>query len=60
MKAFADRPRDWVDLEGVLVRQGGALDWTHIRRHLIPLAEIKEAPEIVPRLEALRLRMCKS
>jgi len=60
MKAFADRPRDWVDLEGVLVRQGGALDWTYIHRHLIPLVEVKEAPEIMPRLEALRLRMSES
>ncbi len=60
LKAFADRPRDWVDLEGVLVRQGGALDWTYIRRHLIPLTEIKETPEIVPRLKALRLRILAS
>jgi hypothetical protein len=57
MKAFADRDRDWLDIEGVLVRQGTALDWTYIRRHLTPLAEAKEAPRIVSRLETLRLRV---
>jgi hypothetical protein len=25
-KAFADRPRDWVDVEGILLRQQGRLD----------------------------------
>lgn len=56
MKAFADRQRDWTDIEGVLVRTGDALDWEHIRRYLTPLAVVKEAPWILARLEALRLR----
>jgi len=55
MKAFADRPIDWKDVRGIIVRQGdGALDWGYVRQHLQPLCEAKEQPEIMVRLEALR------
>lgn len=54
LKAFADRPKDWVDVEGVLIRQSTSLDWDYIRHHLTQLAELKEAPELVGRLERLR------
>jgi hypothetical protein len=57
MKAFASRGRDWVDLEAVLVRQGPSLDWAYVRRHLVPLAELKGEPDIVARLESLRIRL---
>jgi hypothetical protein len=53
-KAFADRPKDWFDVEGVVIRQGPHLDWSYILTELRPLAELKEAPDIVPRLERLR------
>lgn len=53
-KAFADRPKDWLDVEGVIIRKSGALDWPYILTQLAPLAELKEAPEIVGRLERLR------
>ncbi len=54
MKAFADRGIDWHDIEGILTRQGhGALDWLYIFKQLEPLCEVKEAPEILPRLRAL-------
>jgi hypothetical protein len=55
MKAFANRARDWVDVEGILVRQTAKLDWTYIRYHLQPLAELKEAPEIMEDLEKRRV-----
>jgi hypothetical protein len=55
-KAFADRSKDWMDIEGVIIRQGTRLDWSYILTELGPLAELKEAPEIVPRLERLRDR----
>ena len=55
MKAFAARPRDWVDIDGVIVRQSGSLDWTYIGQQLGPLAELKEAPEILKQLEKRRL-----
>jgi len=52
-KAFADRPKDWLDVEGVLIRQGKRLDLKSVFRHLAPLCELKEAPEIVVRLRKL-------
>lgn len=55
LKAFAARPRDWLDIEGVIVRQTGKLDWVYIRRQLAPLAELKEAPELLTELEKRRL-----
>ena len=53
MKAFADRPRDWFDIESILMRQD-RLDWNYIMENLKPLCEAKEDPDIVPRLEAMR------
>jgi hypothetical protein len=57
LKAFADRPRDWGDVENVIARQRSALDWAYIDDHLRPLAELKESPEIVDRLGQLRSRI---
>ena len=53
-KAFAARHRDWNDIEGILVRQRGELDWNYVRRELSALCELKEAPEIVDELERMR------
>jgi hypothetical protein len=57
LKAFADRPKDWVDVDGVIIRQSGAIDWSYVRAQLAPLAELKEAPEIVGRLERRRAEL---
>lgn len=54
LKAFADRPRDWSDIEGVLLRTGREIEWKTIETELPPLCEAKEAPHILPRLRALR------
>jgi len=54
MKAFANRDRDWLDVETVLIRQGERLDWQQIVAELKPLSELKESPEIPGRLERLR------
>ena len=54
LKAFADRPGDWADVEGVVVRHGDDLDWPYIVAQLEPLCELKEAPEILKRLEYVR------
>jgi len=56
MKAFASRAKDWVDVEGIAVRQAGKLDWKYVVGHLTPLAELKGEPEILDRLAALRVR----
>ena len=55
MKAFAARAKDWIDVEGIIVRQTGRLDWTYIRQQLKPLAELKGAPEILNELERRRV-----
>jgi hypothetical protein len=55
LKAFADRPKDWVDLDGIIIRQGDRMDWGYVRDQLAPLVELKEAPDILQRLEKRRL-----
>jgi hypothetical protein len=59
MKAFASRERDWLDVEAVLIRQSGRLNWNQIMAELTPLSELKEAPEIPARLEKLRRKVSK-
>jgi hypothetical protein len=56
LKAFAARPRDWTDVEGVIVRQADHLDWAYIRAELVPLLELKEEPELWDELERVRGR----
>jgi len=56
LKAFAGRGQDWVDVERIIVRQTGTLDWRYIRFQLKPLAELKGAPEILEELEKRRLQ----
>jgi hypothetical protein len=55
LKAFAGRGQDWADVERLIVRQSGKLDWDYIYKNLRPLAQLKEAPEIVEQLEARRI-----
>jgi len=55
LKAFAGRGQDWVDVERIVVRQTGKLDWDYIPDQLRPLAALKEAPEILDQLEARRV-----
>jgi len=60
-KVFASRNKDWRDVEMTIVRQGDEnLDWTEIRRELIPLLELKEAPELLDQLEALRREVART
>jgi hypothetical protein len=41
-KAFAGRERDWLDIEGIALRQAGRLDEGLVRAELEPLLELKE------------------
>lgn len=52
-KAFAGRDRDWLDIDGIVLRQGGALDTHTIWRELIPLLELKGDADAEPRLRRL-------
>jgi hypothetical protein len=54
LKAFASRPRDWLDIEGIIVRRTGKLDWAYVLRQLAPLSELKDAPEILVELAKRR------
>jgi hypothetical protein len=53
LKSFASRPQDWIDVEKVIIRQGPRLDRALIIEELKPLAELKEEPEILSRLDQL-------
>lgn len=54
-KAFANRLKDWADIENVLSVQTN-LDWNYIGVHLSPLVELKEEPEILTTLKHLRTK----
>jgi hypothetical protein len=54
LKSFAGRGQDWVDVERIIVRQTGKLDWRYIYEQLAPLAELKGAPEILDQLKRRR------
>jgi len=53
LKAFADRPRDWLDIEMIKVRQKNKIDWAQVLREFAPLASLKEAPEIVEKVRRI-------
>ncbi len=52
-KAFAGRDRDWLDIEGIVLRQAGALEADTIWHELLPLLELKGDAEAEPRLRRL-------
>lgn len=35
LKSFADRGRDWVDVEGIIIRQGTKLDFDYIKSNCL-------------------------
>ena len=47
MKAFAARPRDWMDAEGIVARQGERLDHDYIWTRLKDLSDAVYRPEIL-------------
>lgn len=53
LKSFADRPRDWADIESIIDYQKEKLDKQYIFSSLKPLCELKETPEILQRLTNL-------
>ncbi|HET8782176.1 MAG TPA: nucleotidyl transferase AbiEii/AbiGii toxin family protein [Pyrinomonadaceae bacterium] len=56
LKSFANRAQDWQDVSSVVTRQGVQnLDWDYITSSLDPLVAVKEEPQILERLENLRV-----
>ena len=52
-KAFANRELDWLDVKGILQRQGAALNVDLIFQELPPLLQLKGEPEIEERLRQM-------
>ncbi len=52
-KAFANRPKDIQDIEGVIARQKKQLDTDYILTTFTPLSELKEDPSLLTRLGGL-------
>jgi hypothetical protein len=52
-KAFAGRAQDWIDIEGITVRQHGRLDEGLVWQELTPLLELKEDDQTGPRLRQI-------
>ncbi len=52
MKAFAARPRDWLDAESIVIRQS-KLDVEYILSQLSDLCEMKAAPDILDRAKRM-------
>ncbi len=52
-KAFAGREQDWIDIHGVVVRQGENVDRELIFRELTPLLELKEDASAAERLRKI-------
>ncbi len=52
-KAIANRTQDWMDIEGVLLRQGNKLDLVYLRDWLAQFAEALENPELLKRFNEM-------
>ena len=52
-KAIAERGKDWIDIEGILIRQRGKLDTVYIRDWLTQFAEALEKPELLGQFDLL-------
>lgn len=55
-KAFAGRPQDWLDIEGIAVKSRRLLDWDLVRRDLSVLLDLKGDDETMQRLDAIASR----
>lgn len=59
LKAFADRPKDWIDIESIIIRQIKNLNKKYIISRLAPLCELKESPHIINQLEKIIFKYTK-
>jgi hypothetical protein len=52
-KAIADRPKDWLDIEKILLRQGAKLDIEYVYSWLTQFADALEKPAILEQFNRL-------
>jgi hypothetical protein len=55
-KSFSGRPQDWVDVEGILIRQRGEIGWPAVESNLAALCDLTESTDPLERLQELRCR----
>jgi len=51
LKAFANRSKDWMDIESIVLRQGDKLHQKYIIAQLLPLCELKNTPDVIDKLK---------
>ena len=56
-KVFADRPQDWLDVEGIIVKSGRLINWNEVRADLAALLELKGDTTALGRLDELLARL---
>lgn len=52
-KALAGRPHDVLDIEGIIVRQGSAIDLRYIRSWIEELSRVADDPEVLRRFDRI-------
>ncbi len=57
MKVFANRDRDWPDVEAIIMRQGTNLNWELIERELKPLLALQGGQPAWDHLNGLRRKL---
>lgn len=53
-KAFAGRPQDWLDIDGIAAKSRRRLDWPQVMSDATALLSLKEDTEALARLETVR------
>jgi len=56
-KVFANRPQDWLDVEGIIVKSGHLINWEEVRADLAALLELKDDTTALGRLDELLARL---
>ena len=56
-KVFANRPQDWLDVEGIIVKSGRMINWDEVRADLAALLELKDDTTALGRLDEMLARL---
>ena len=59
-KVFANRPQDWLDVEGIIVKSGHLINWEEVRADLAVLLELNDDTTALGRLDELLVRCSAS